>query len=336
MGMKKILYVITFILIGISGFAQKRWQKEGIKIPPPICYASDEEHESFVGPPEQYLKRLKSTAEKKSEIIVRYIGFTQQPRGAFEFAVEIWEYLIASPVPIYINARWTSLDEDVLGSCGPYLYYENFESAPYKDRYYPVALVAKLENTVLTSEAEPDMVAQFNSDFDNWYFGLDGVTPSGKYDFVSVVLHEIAHGLGFTGFFYELAGEGAYGDFFPYPGIFDEFVINNTGQQLVDTALFGNPSTALLQQFQSGDLRYKSPTARSASSNDSYPQLYAPATFDEGSSIYHLNETTYPTGSTNSLMTPFFARAEAIHDPGPFTLGVFADMGWDFTQIVHE
>ena len=33
----------------------------------------------------------------------------------------------------------------------------------------------------------------------------------------------------------------------------------------------------------------------------------------------------------NSLMTPFFRTAEAIHNPGPITLGMLEDMGWTIT-----
>ncbi|MCK7534680.1 MAG: hypothetical protein MZV63_28610 [Marinilabiliales bacterium] len=44
------------------------------------------------------------------------------------------------------------------------------------------------------------MNATFNKEV-KWYFGTDGNTPELLYDFVTVVLHEIGHGLGFTGFF---------------------------------------------------------------------------------------------------------------------------------------
>ena len=37
------------------------------------------------------------------------------------------------------------------------------------------------------------------SDGIDWYFGTDGSTPFSQYDFVSVVMHEIAHGLNFAG-----------------------------------------------------------------------------------------------------------------------------------------
>lgn len=335
-GMKILLLIITMALMCMTGISQKRWQKEGVKIPPPICYASDDEHAHFIEAPDQFLKRLKSTQQRRSTILVEYVGFEDEPRAAFQYAVDIWEHLIASPIPIHIYARWTELEDRVLGSCGPFTHYENFDSAPYKDRYYPVALVAKLENKVLTSDTNPDMIAQFNSAIDNWYFGTDGQTPSGQFDFVTVVLHEIAHGLGFTGFFYEQGGQGAYGDLLPYPGIFDEFVINGEGEQLTDTSLFANPSEELLQQFRSNNLYYESLTAQAKSSNDSFPRLYAPNDFDEGSSIYHLDEDIYEPGDTNSLMTPFFDRAEAIHSPGPFTMAILTDMGWDYTSIIHE
>lgn len=333
--MKRILLAALVTVLAFSAFAQQKWRKEGVTFPAPICYGSDENHESFIDAPDEFLKRLKSTQQKKSTIIVNYIGFQAEPKTAFQYAVEIWEHLIASPIPIYMTARWTELDEGVLGSCGPSSFFENFEAAPLKDRYYPVALVEKLQGQEITDDSYPDMIAQFNSDNDDWYFGVDGQTPTGKYDFVSVVLHEIAHGLGFTGFFYEQDGLGTYGDILPYPGIFDEFVTTGLGSQLVDTTLFSNPSASLLQQFRSNNLYFKSEAARFVSNNDSYPRLYAPATFDEGSSIYHLHESTYDVGDTNSLMTPFFDRAEAVHDPGPLTLAMFADMGWVFTSILH-
>ncbi|WP_299578565.1 T9SS type A sorting domain-containing protein [uncultured Sunxiuqinia sp.] len=334
--MRRFLLCMVITGLALSSLAQNKWKKEGVQIPAPICYGSSHSHQSFIKAPSQYLKRLKSTQEKKSSIIVTYIGFEDEPKQAFQYAVEIWEHLIASPVPIYMTARWTALDEGVLGSCGPYLYFENFEAAPKKNRYYPVALVEKLEAMEITDATVPDLIAQFNSDNDNWYFDTDGQTPDNQYDFVSVVLHEIAHGLGYTGFFYEQDQQGTYGDILPYPGIFDEFVINGSDEQLIDTEIFPNPSAELLQAFTSNNLYFESSTAKQASGTDTYPRLYAPTSFDEGSSIYHLNERTYQVGNANSLMTPFFDQAEAIHDPGPLTLGMLADMGWVYTSIRHQ
>ncbi len=334
--MKKVLITMGVIVMFLTGTAQKKWQKEGIKRSGPVCYASKTSHKSYIAPPEEYLKRLKSGQAKQSQIIVDYVGFTDTPKAAFEYAVDIWEYLLRSPVPIHMTARWTSLDTDVLGNCSPYEYYGNFEGAPLKDHYYPVALAEKLTGTEINGETTPDMIAQFNKDNKDWYFGTDGNTPANKYDFVSIVMHEIAHGLGFTGSFSENSGLGTYGSAESFPDVFDEFVINRNQQQLIDTTLFANPSAELLQQLTSGFLYSKSDVAKQSSSDGKYPRLYAPDPFDNGSSIYHLNEYTYMPGDTNSLMTPFAGAGEAIHHPGPHVLGIFADMGWIYTSIIHQ
>jgi hypothetical protein len=42
-----------------------------------------------------------------------------------------------------------------------------------------------------------DINATFSSSHPDWYFGTGDSTPINKIDFVSVVLHELGHGLGF-------------------------------------------------------------------------------------------------------------------------------------------
>jgi hypothetical protein len=55
--------------------------------------------------------------------------------------------------------------------------------------------------------------------------------------------------------------------------------------------------------------------------------LYAPASWSSGSSIAHLDETTF-NGTANALMTPFLNSAETYHNPGAVTRGIMKDMGW--------
>ena len=334
--MSRLLLIIVILFISASVFGQKEWQKRGVKIPAPICYGSGHSHKHYNPPPAEYLKRLKSTDNKKAEFVVEYFGFSEPAKTAFQYAVSIWETLIYSPVPIYIRANWLSLDDGVLGSCGPSIYFENFDAAHYKDRYYPVALVEKMEGEEITGPELPDMIANFNRDFDNWYFGTDGDTPEGKYDFVSIVLHEIAHGLGFTGFFYVDDNVGHYGGDLGFPGVFDEFVADPWEVQLVDTAAYKNGSRELYNALTSNIMYHKSPAAKAAHEFNRFPRLYAPNPFDEGSSIYHLNEFSYGSGDPNSLMTPFADEGTANHNPGPLTLGIFADMGWQFISIKHD
>ena len=57
-------------------------------------------------------------------------------------------------------------------------------------------------------------------------------------------------------------------------------------------------------------------------------RLYAPATWQQGSSYSHLDEATYPQGDANSLMTPSLNSAEAIHSPGGISLALLKSIGW--------
>src|SRR5690606_18997349 len=324
--MQKILQLLLFTVFTFSATGQKLWEKQGYQPIYPVCYASDEIEKSFIPPPANFNKSLKS-AEKLSEIIVSYNEFPEEAIEAFEYAVSIWEQLIDSPVPIYIQANWRKQESNVLGSCGPTNFEKDFRGAPNPNVYYPIALVEKLQRIEHTGPDRPDMIAGFNKDI-NWYFGTDGNTPFQSYDFVSVVLHEIGHGLGFTGFFVTLRSSGGY-SFWRWGDAtsFDSLVENEEGDKLIDTTVFDNPSSALRDELVSNSLFARSPAA-GAFGETSRPRLYAPSTWDDGSSIYHLNGATYPPKDINSLMTHSFGRGQAIHHPGPVTLGIMADMGW--------
>jgi hypothetical protein len=46
--------------------------------------------------------------------------------------------------------------------------------------------------------SEPEIEIKVNSNITNWHYGTEANTPQNKYDFVSVILHEITHGLGYA------------------------------------------------------------------------------------------------------------------------------------------
>jgi len=325
--MNKIkIWLILFLVVSISfARAQNGLKKLPIDIPLPVCYASNEVEKSFIPPPA--FINLKSASEKKAEIIVDYSLFPQNAKEAFDYAVSIWAHLIDSDVPIYIQANWRSLGQNTLGSAGPTGYYTNFENIPHKNRFYPVAIAEKITKTEITGPSSPDISANFNEDI-NWYFGTDGNTPDSLYDFVTVVLHEITHGLGFTGFFFVSDDLGNYGyEEIGEAAAFDLLVVKNNGDELVDTSVFEILSTELNDALVSGSLYANSPSAI-IQNNNYIPRLYSPLTWDDGSSIYHLNDATYPSSSPNALMTHAIGKAEANHNPGPITNGIMADIGW--------
>lgn len=279
--------------------------------------------------------RISEDPVYKSDIEVSYNGFSEEAQAAFQYAVDIWKQLLPSQVKIKVVANWRALDEGVLGSAGPGNFYRNFKGAPLQDVWYPVALAEKLAQADLNSVHVADINANFNKEAE-WYFGTDGKTPEGKTDFVTVVLHEIGHGLGFVdlmGFDEEsrFGNWGANTDFF---SAYDYFIINDKNEQLVDTSFFANPSLALGSELTGGGLYFNSLIAVSSFGGEQ-PRLYAPFTWNSGSSIAHLDEFWYQAGDTNSLMSPRVGRAEAIHDPGPLTLSMFTEMGWFYTFINH-
>jgi len=171
--MKQYLVLILFLMIGAVSFGKGLWRKEAIKLPPSVCYASPEIHKSFVRPP----VKLKAGSLKKSNIIVDFVGFPDSAKVAFQYAVDIWENLIYSPIPIHIQATWESLDSDILGSCGPSDYIPNFNSTQIWNCYYPIALAEKMLGQEVNSSTGYEIEASFNKKFNNWYFGIDGNTP---------------------------------------------------------------------------------------------------------------------------------------------------------------
>ena len=109
-------------------------------VPPVECHISGEWGHARVGPPAGFLDSLKS-AVKKGDLIVSYVDFPDSARVAMEYAVSVWESLIASDLPIYVEARWEKLGTTTLGSCGAESYHVNFEGAPVPDTWYPVASI---------------------------------------------------------------------------------------------------------------------------------------------------------------------------------------------------
>lgn len=326
----KFQLLLFLLLAFLFSRAQHKIKPLEMKVFPTVCYASGKVEKGFIPPP--FDLDLKSASEKKSEIIVEYSLFPANAKAAFEYAVNIWEHIIESEVPIYIQANWRSQDKNVLGSAGPRGYYTDFKNIPRENRYYPVAVAEKITGKEITGPSSPDIVADFNKDI-NWYFGTDGKTPDLMYDFATVVLHEITHGLGFTGFFFVRLNNGAYtydksGD----AAAFDILVVNHKDDHLVDTTVYDNYSLELGNAFISNAL-YANSLLAIAENENIKPKLYAPSVWDDGSSIYHLNDATYPSGSKNSLMTHAIGKGEAVHDPGPITTGLMYDIGWKHTYL---
>ncbi|MDA7743735.1 hypothetical protein N8891_05905 [Flavobacteriales bacterium] len=259
-------------------------------------------------------------AVREANIIVNYNAFPAEVIMAFDYAVDIWSVLLTSNVTIRIDATWEDLESGALAQAGPNNLHQNFANAPFSDTFYPAALANAIVDTDLSEQS--DITCSFNST-SNWYFGTDGETPAGQYDFVTAALHEIGHGLGFIGSAYFTNGFGFLGTA-NTPYAYDQFTETADSIALLNLP---NGSQTLGGALTSNEVYWNGAAGMDAVGGGR-PRLYAPTNYQPGSSYSHLNESTYPAGSPNSLMTPAINTAESNHNPGPAMLGMFEDMGW--------
>jgi hypothetical protein len=298
----------------------------------------DRDIPTYIAPPHQLASR---TATASFQVTFTG-GAAPEVQNAFSYATDIWACLLASDVPIRVQVIFTGLAGGPLGTALANAV-RDFPGAPVADTWYPSALADAIAGTDLQPGAtENDMLIFMNAGA-NWYFGTDGNVPSGQLDFVSVALHELGHGLGFTSLAKAEAGQGSFGEItaadfmlplvpFPplegKPGILDRHMIHGpSGLHLTDTSLFANPSPQLASFFTGGEIFLTGSTLL-ANNNNQSAKLYAPAMFSLGTSVTHLDEALFSPGDTNSLMSPFIANMEVNHHPGPIVLGYLQDIGW--------
>jgi hypothetical protein len=164
----------------------------------------------------------------------------QQRLIAFTYAADIWGSKLSSAVPIRIQAAFTPLScnasSAVLGSAGAWDVFADFPGAPRAGTWYPSALAEKLAGAELSAAGDPDISANFNSRLGlasdclpgtPFYLGLDNHHGS-AIDFVTVLLHEMGHGLGFQTFTDE--SDGAF--YAGLPSVWDYYLLDNRLNQV--------------------------------------------------------------------------------------------------------
>ena len=296
-----------------------------------VCYAGNKTTRIYIPPPGQFFR--KSLGKGGASITVLYSGFPAGTKAAVGYAAAILESLLPSGTRITISASWEKIttagvlaNSSITGYTGGWTI---DAQNPYT--YYPVALAEKISGKSLNDSLSADITLRVNNSI-NWYAGTDGNTPRLQYDLVTIVLHEVIHGLGFFDSMDTDTGTGWYG-IGPVPLIYDSFVENFQGQRLTDTLAFKNHSNALLRELTGGNIWFNGALLRAYTSG-SRARLYAPPVWNSGSSISHLDENA--TVAPNTLMTPFIDMGEAIHDPGKLTLSILGDLGWINTRIIHN
>lgn len=297
-----------------------------------LLNVSDKVDRRFTPPQEGFVSLRNSSVDSVENAVFEctYYSFTnEEALAAFEYAISIWEANLSSLVPIRVSVSWSrDLPDYALAGCEPSAYGKNTYGLPMTNIVYPSALYNKL---IKVDNANViDMAIDINADFENWYFGTDGNTPETSYDFVTVILHELAHGLGLHGS--AVGGYGFYYDGNSLLSIFDQFMEDEYGIALGDRSKYKSLSDDLIEAFIS-PVFFNGDLAKAANNGQSVG-LYSPDVYVTGSSLYHL-DTTFSSDDQNSLLTHELPLGRAIHTPGPVLLGMLKDLGWDVTDITH-
>lgn len=142
----------------------------------------------------------------------------EQRANVYALAAQLWGNAIESDSTIYVSASFTSLscaaNSGTLGSAGTAFVFRDFTGASAANTWHHSALADALAGDDL-NPGFFDINSRFNSRIDDqdpsclgargWYYGYDH-NEGVQFDFLSVVMHEIAHGLGFANFANEATG----------------------------------------------------------------------------------------------------------------------------------
>ena len=146
---------------------------------------------------------------------------------AFNYAASLWAQQLDSSVTIRIQAAFNPLGASVLGSAGTIQIFRDFTPVglhpgpQFPATWYGGAIADKRAGFDLGTTSA-DINTQFSSDF-NFYLGVDRNFGTGQYDLVTVLLHELAHGLGFQNFVSRTSGANNSG----FTDIYSRYIFDN-------------------------------------------------------------------------------------------------------------
>jgi hypothetical protein len=256
----------------------------------------------------------------------------QQRLNAFRRAANLWGARLTSPVAIRVFAQFNpflcNATSGILGSAGPENAARDFPGAPVARTWYPIALA----NARRGADLDPggnDIRAQFNSNVgkpgclttSGWYYGYDRRPPPGKLDFITVLLHELGHGLGFLTFVDLATGAKMMG----FNDAFMRFLENHGAVPAAYPAMTN--SQRVVASKATGRLHWIGPNVRAASGFltagrvGNHVRMFAPNPPRLGSSVSHFDTVLTP----NQLMEPNYTVP--IHTP-VLELRLFRDIGW--------
>ncbi len=146
-----------------------------------------------------------------------------------------------------------------------------------------------------------------------WNFGSDAPLVN-QIDFRSVVTHEIGHSLGFIGTYNSSADTWWLGGVTAW----DSNLRDDAGNAPTPGGT-GTPGN-----FNQVDNPVWFTGSNAVAVNGGPVPVYAPTTYASGSSLSHVNYSTYP----NALMSPFIGLGQMGRSPTDLEWAIMQDLGW--------
>ena len=251
------------------------------------------------------------------------VDFTTTPaiyHPAIEAAVDVWSQNFVSKVPVKVKVTWgRQSTSEILAAASPGKLHNNFKNIPDNDLWYASALADAIAGEDIEPAIEEVSIRINSTNGPMLYLGTDGNCPSNKYDLVSMILHEMGHGLGFlsNADYDELYGYGSI----QQPTPFDAYAQLPDGRRLMDldspSLELGKALTEPLVWSGANGIR---------ANNGVKPLLYTPSPYERGSSVSHLDEDTFSNSARDAVMTPNLTKGEVFHSPGPLLIAMFEDL----------
>ena len=273
----------------------------------------------------------------------------QARRNAFEHAASLLERKLPGPNTIRVEVSFGSFeDENTVAKT----YMRNpigFAPEELLHIAYPPALAEKIAGRTLIDESVAHFIVKFSRSL-NFYYGFRGEVPPFSIDFVALVTHEIIHGLGFHS---SLEEDGSFPsatlDVTDADGTRSFSLDVPEWQRIYDVQMYSEEDREFIVDLPPQDRERAitsdtgllwDGTARPGGENscsygqrmaelkpagvapDGKPQLYAPPTFEEGSSITHVHTDAE---DIMEYLYPFPVDMD-------LSLAMLADMGWEVSD----
>ncbi|MGL1887428.1 MAG: T9SS type A sorting domain-containing protein [Reichenbachiella sp.] len=251
--------------------------------------------------------RQTSSIIQQGNFNVTSIDIPESAIPAIEEAILIWDSQINTTVPIKIKLQWTDTGSSTLAKTKPSSYLKNFSHQTPAVVWYPIALAEKIAGKELNNAQDYEIEIVINK-MGNWYYGLDQLPADDQYDLLSILLHEIAHGLGFLSDAKDTGGGISFSSDDSF-SCFDHLLIDQYGQRLV-------------RLDDHSSLNEKAFVYTPNANNTDYQEVFTSETFLNSISLSHFHE------SSNSLMIPFIETGWSQHIIDEGTLATLDEIGW--------